>query len=77
VGGHFSILKRGTNGVYYHASQQHLKRFLAEFDFKYNERSALGAEGSERTTKALSGIVGKRLTYQDLHPAVARLGLAS
>jgi len=48
-----------------------LKRYLAEFDFKYNEPSALGAEGSERTTKALSGIVGKRLTYQDSHLAVA------
>jgi len=71
IEGHFSILKRGTNGVCHHVSQEHLKRYLAEFDFKYNEPSALGAEGSERTTKALSGIVGKRLTYQDSHLAVA------
>jgi transposase-like protein len=65
IEGYFSILKRGINGVYHHVSQQHLKRYLAEFDFRYNERSALGVEDSERTTKAISGIVGKRLMYRD------------
>ena len=40
-----------------------MKRYLAEFDFRYNERSALGVEDSERTVKALKGIEGKRLTY--------------
>jgi transposase-like protein len=41
---YFSILKRGINGVYHHVSQQHLKRYLAEFDFRYNERAALGVQ---------------------------------
>jgi len=36
---------------------------LAEFDFKYNERSALGVEDKERAAKAVKGVVGKRLTY--------------
>jgi transposase-like protein len=63
--GYFSIFKRGIYGTYHHVSQRHLKRYLAEFDFRYNERSALGVEDSERTTKALSGIVGKRLMYRD------------
>jgi transposase-like protein len=63
--GYFSILKRAIYGTYHHVSQRHLKRYLAEFDFRYNERSALGVEDAERTTKALSGIVGKRLTYRD------------
>jgi transposase-like protein len=40
AGGYFSIVKRGINGVYHHASQQHLKRYLAAFDFRYNERSS-------------------------------------
>ena len=61
--GYFSIMKRGINGVYHHVSQQHLKRYLAEFDFRYNERSALGI--AERMTKSVQGIVGKRLTYRD------------
>jgi len=64
VEGYFSILKRGIVGVYHHVSPQHLKRYLAEFDFRYNERIALGVNDVERTEKALKGIVGKRLTYR-------------
>ena len=48
-----------------HVSQQHLKRYLAEFDFRHNERAALGVEDQERTERVLRGIVGKRLTYRD------------
>jgi transposase-like protein len=62
IEGYFSIMKRGINGVYHHVSQQHLKRYLAEFDFRYNERSAIGVEDAERMTKSVKGIVGKRLT---------------
>lgn len=64
IEGYFSILKRGVNGVYHHVSQQHLKRYLAEFDFRYNERSALGVEDVERANKAIRGVEGKRLTYR-------------
>src|SRR6267378_6813987 len=64
IDGHFSILKRGIYGVYHHVSQEHLKRYLAEFDFRYNERIALGIDDVERTSRALRGIVGKRLTYR-------------
>jgi transposase-like protein len=64
VEGYFATLKRGINGVYHHVSEAHLKRYLAEFDFRYNERSALGIEDNERTVKALKGIEGKRLTYR-------------
>jgi hypothetical protein len=64
VEGYFSILKRGIIGTYHHVSQQHLKRYLAEFDFRHNERMALGVSDSERAAKALKGIVGKRLTYR-------------
>ncbi len=65
IEGYFSIMKRGINGTYHHVSQQHLKRYLAEFDFRYNERSALGVKDGERMTKSIKGIVGKRLTYRD------------
>ena len=64
VEGYFSILKRGIVGVYHHVSEEHLKRYLAEFDFRYNERIALGVDDVERTSRALRGIVGKRLTYR-------------
>jgi hypothetical protein len=52
-------------GVYQHCSSAHLKRYLAEFDFRYNERIALGIDDGERTRRALAGIIGKRLLYRD------------
>ena len=61
---YFAIMKRGITGVYHHVSPQHLKRYLAEFDFRYNERIALKVSDAERTTKAVAGVVGKRMTYQ-------------
>jgi transposase-like protein len=64
VEGYFSILKRGIVGTYHHVSQQHLKRYLAEFDYRYNERQALGVSDGERMAKSVAGIVGKRLTYR-------------
>ena len=64
IEGYFSIMKRGIHGTFHHVSQQHLKRYLAEFDFRYNERSALGVGDAERMAKSVKGIVGKRLTYQ-------------
>ena len=44
--------------------QQRLKSYLVEYDFRYNEREALGVEDVERMAKAIPGIVGKRLTYR-------------
>ena len=67
VEGYFSILKRGITGTYHHVSPQHLKRYLGEFDFRYNQRSAFGVTDAERASKALAGIVGKRLTYRRTH----------
>ena len=68
---YFAVLKRGITGTYHHVSQQHLKRYLAEFDFRYNERTALEVTDAERATKALQGVVGKRVTYQDTNRASA------
>jgi transposase-like protein len=67
IEGYFSIMKRGINGVYHHVSQQHLKRYLAEFDFRYNEREKLGVNDAARMAKSVKGIVGKRLTYRPAH----------
>lgn len=65
IEGYFSILKRGIIGTYHHVSPQHLKRYLAEFDFRYNERAALGVNDEARADKLVHGIVGKRLMYKD------------
>ena len=64
IEGYFSILKRGITGTYHHVSQQHLKRYLTEFDFRYNERSALNVTDAERAVRAVKGVIGKRVTYK-------------
>jgi transposase-like protein len=64
IEGFFSVFKRGMNGVYQHCSSEHLHRYLSEFDFRYNNRSALGIEDLERADKLLRGVTGKRLTYE-------------
>jgi len=64
IEGFFSIFKRGMNGVYQHCSEEHLQRYLVEFDFRYNYREKLGYDDSDRTNAALMAIGGKRLTYQ-------------
>jgi hypothetical protein len=44
-----------------------LHRYLAEFDFRYSNRVALGYNDADRTDVLVKGIVGKRLTYQQTH----------
>lgn len=61
IEGYFSILKRGINGTYHHVSQAHLKRYLCEFDFRYNFRNV---DDLTRAESAAKGIAGKRLTYR-------------
>ena len=63
VEGYFSILKRGIYGCYFHVSRVHLHRYTAEFDFRHNNRIALGIDDLERADRALVGAKGKRLTY--------------
>ncbi|HLO19135.1 MAG TPA: IS1595 family transposase [Sphingomicrobium sp.] len=64
VEGYFSIFKRGIYGCYFHVSEAHLHRYLAEFDFRYNNRIALGIDDLARADRALIGAKGKRLTYR-------------
>jgi transposase-like protein len=60
----FSVFKRGMKGTYQHCAEKHLHRYLAEFDFRYNRRSALKVSDSERAEQCLEAIRGKRLTYR-------------
>ncbi len=60
--GVFSILKRGLTGVYHQVAQHHLHRYLAEFDFRYNNRKITDGE---RTRKAIHLVAGKRLMLRE------------
>jgi transposase-like protein len=62
--GFFSIFKRGMTGVYQHCGEQHLHRYLNEFDFRYNNRTALKITDEQRAARALKGAEGRRLTYR-------------
>lgn len=64
VESYFSLFKRGMRGVYQHCSEKHLHRYLAEFDFRYNSRTALGYNDLMRAEELAAGIKGKRLTYR-------------
>lgn len=60
----FAILKRGVFGTFHSVSEQHLQKYCNEFAFRWNTRSALGVEDTERANLAIKGAVGKRLTYR-------------
>jgi transposase-like protein len=64
VEGFFSVFKRGMFGIYQHCGENHLHRYLTEFDFRHSNRSKLGVEDVERAERALKGAVGRRLTYR-------------
>lgn len=57
----FSLMKRAVFGTHHSVSEAHLSRYLNEWDFKWNTRKI---SDGERTTAALQGIEGKRLTYR-------------
>lgn len=64
IEGYFSVFKRGMIGTYQHVGEQHLQRYLHEFDFRYSNREAVGINDTMRAAIALKGISGKRLTYR-------------
>ena len=70
VDGYYSIFKRGMKGVYQHCKEKHLHRYLAEFDFRYSNRIALGINDGDRAVLAMKGIEGKRLTYRPTNKAI-------
>jgi hypothetical protein len=74
--GFFSIFKRGMVGVYQHCDERHLHRYLAEFDFRYSNRIALGIDDEKRIDQAVRGAVGKRLTCRTVNRQAPQAGSA-
>lgn len=58
---YFNIFKRGLIGTYHHVGEQHLQRYVKEFDFRYNNRKVTD---EQRTENAVKAVTGKRLTYR-------------
>jgi hypothetical protein len=59
-------------GSFHSIFEQHLHRYLSEFEFRWNERSSVGVEDAERATKMVKGAIGKRLTYRNPDAVVSR-----
>lgn len=48
-------------GTYQHCGEQHLRRYLNEFDFRYSNRKI---SDKQRAAEAVKGAEGKRLMYR-------------
>lgn len=59
----WSLFKRCIKGTYVSVEPEHLIRYVDEEVFRFNNRKGKDAQ---RFDKAVRGIVGKRLTYQEL-----------
>lgn len=64
VEGFFGIFKRGMVGIHQHCGEQHFRRYLDEFTFRWNNRLGLGVDDAERAVIAVKGAEGKRLTWR-------------
>lgn len=64
VEGFFSLVKRGIMGTFHHVSKGHLHRYIDEFEFRYNNRIALGIDDEDRMKNIVRGAEGKRLTFK-------------
>jgi ISXO2 transposase-like protein len=59
----WSLLKRGLHGTYVSVEPFHLFRYIDEQAYRFNNRKMTDAE---RFDMAVKGIVGKRLTFDQL-----------
>ncbi len=71
VEGYYSVFKRGMVGIYQHCAEHHLHRYVAEFDFRYNNRIKLGVDDKTRASLIVAGAKGKRLTYRTVSTKAA------
>jgi len=61
----WAVLKRGLHGVYHHASDKHLHRYVDEFTFRLNDGN-VQRHTLQRLESLTQASFGKRLTYKAL-----------
>jgi transposase-like protein len=70
----WSLLKRGIKGTYVSVEPFHLFRYLDEQTYRFNNRTMTDGE---RFSQAVDGIVGKRLTFDQLTGKIQEAGTCS
>jgi transposase-like protein len=61
----WAVLKRGLHGVYHHASEKHLARYVDEFTFRLNDGN-VKRHSLDRLNSFVKATSGKRITYKEL-----------
>ncbi|MEJ0026822.1 MAG: IS1595 family transposase [Rhizomicrobium sp.] len=61
----WAVMKRGMHGVYHHASEKHLHRYVDEFTFRLNEGD-VKRHTMDRLDSLVGKTSGKRPTYKGL-----------
>lgn len=61
----WAVLKRGLHGVYHHASEKHLHRYVGEFTFRLNDGD-VKRHTMDRLASLMAASFGPRLTYKEL-----------
>jgi transposase-like protein len=61
----WAVLKRGLHGVYHHASEKHLGRYINEFTWRLNEGN-VKRHSLQRLDSFVDAVAGRRLTYEKL-----------
>jgi len=61
----FAVMRRGLHGVYHHASQKHMCRYVNEFAWRLDEGS-VERHTLDRLDSFLDAAAGRRITYKNL-----------
>jgi len=61
----FALLKRGLHGVYHHASEKHMGRYVDEFTWRLNDGN-VARHTLERLDSFITAVTGRRITYRKL-----------
>jgi len=61
----WAVMKRGMHGVYHHASEKHLHRYVNEFTFRLNDGD-VKRHTLERLASLVSASFGPRISYREL-----------
>lgn len=61
----WAVMKRGLHGVYHHASEKHLHRYVDEFTFRLND-GHVKRHTLERLASFAKAAFGPRITYKEL-----------